>query len=148
MTLAAWSAVKLRPIASTKSPSGSVSYLLVQSSCASCTTQHTHQIEVNAVINQVVLARLGILGRAKVHPIRLASILDLLVVARQPNEIRVELGQVFLEYARVVARGVACNHDGEEDVSAFGDDFVVHEGHFVEFVGADVGAVGEAEVDL
>ncbi len=100
------------------------------------------------MINQIILAWLDILWGAKVHPVRLARILDLLVVARQSNEIRVEFCQVFLEHLGVVARGVAGDHDGEENVAAFGDNFVVHEGHFVELVRADVGAVGEAKVDL
>jgi hypothetical protein len=100
------------------------------------------------MINQVILARLDILWGAKVHPVRLARILDLFMVARQSDEIRVEFCQVFLEHLRVVTRGVAGDHDGEENIATFRDDFVVHKGHFVELVGADVGAVSEAKVDL
>ena len=59
-----------------------------------------------------------------------------------------ELCQVLLEYLGVVARGVTGDHEGEEDVPAFCDHFIVHEGHFIKFVGTDVGAVCEAEVDL
>jgi hypothetical protein len=100
------------------------------------------------VIHQIVLTRLDILGGAKVHPIRFARILDLFVGACQADEIRMEFCQVFLEHLGVVARGIACDHDGEDDVATFGDDFVVHERHLVELVWADVGTVGEAEVDL
>lgn len=110
--------------------------------------QHTHQIEVDTVINQVVLARLDVLGGAEVHAIRFTCILDLLVGACQADEVRMELCQVFLEHLGVVACRIACDHDGEDDVSAFGDDFVVHESHFVELVGADVGTVSETKVDL
>ena len=100
------------------------------------------------MIYEVVLPWLHATRRAKVDPVCFANALDLFVVARQANEVGVEFGQVLLEHLGVVARGVACDHYGKEDVAAFRDDFVVHEGHFVEFVGANVRAVGEAKVDL
>jgi hypothetical protein len=59
-----------------------------------------------------------------------------------------ELGQVFLEHLRVVARGIASDHEGEKDFAALCGYFVVHKRHFVELVGADIRAVCEAEVDL
>jgi len=47
----------------------------------------THQVEVNAVIYQIILPRLDILRRRKVHPIRLARALDLIVRPRQAQNI-------------------------------------------------------------
>ena len=43
---------------------------------------HTHQVEVNAVIDQVVLSRLHIRRGAKVHPVGLAYVFNLLPGAR------------------------------------------------------------------
>ena len=59
-----------------------------------------------------------------------------------------ELGQVFLEHFGCIARGVAGNHDGNENIAALLLDLLVHQSHLVELVGADVRAVREAEVDL
>lgn len=100
------------------------------------------------MINQIILAGLDTRRRTKVDPIRLARILDLVVLARQADEVRMELCEIVLEHFGRVARGIACDHEGEQDFAALLGDFVVHEGHFVEFVRADVRAVGEAEVDL
>jgi hypothetical protein len=100
------------------------------------------------MVDEIILALLDHTWRAKVHPVRFAHLLDLLVRARQPNEIRVEFLQVLLEHLGVVARWVACNHEREQDGAALLDHFVVHESHLVELVRADIGAVREAEVDL
>jgi hypothetical protein len=147
MTLAAWSAVKLRPIASTKSPSGSVHDI---SMCPLYfgIRVHTHKVKVDAVIHQIVLSRLHTAWCTKVHPIRFASLLDLLVFARQANKIRMKLFQVLLEHWGGVTRRITRNHKWEEDFAALLGDFVVHQGHLVELVGADIGAVGESEIDL
>jgi len=108
----------------------------------------THQIKVNTVIHEIILARLDTTRRAKVHAVRLAHVLDLFVRARQADKVRVKLVQIVLEHLRLIARRVACNHDREQDSATLLDYFVVHEGHFVEFVRANVGAVGEAEIHL
>jgi hypothetical protein len=100
------------------------------------------------MIHQIVLSGFHTARRTKVHPIRLARLLDLLIFARQANEVRMEFFQVFLEHLWIVARRVAGDHEREEHAAAFRNNFVVHEGHFVEFVGTDIGAVREAEVDL
>jgi hypothetical protein len=100
------------------------------------------------MVHQIILALFHALRRAKVHAIRLARVLDLLVRARQADEVWVELLEVFFQDAGGVARGIACYHEGCQDGPAFRDHFVVHEGHFVEFVRADVRAVGEAEIYL
>jgi hypothetical protein len=100
------------------------------------------------MIHKVIFSRLHTRRCAEVHPIRLARLLDLLVLARQADKVPMKFRQVFLQHLGVVARRIAGDHEGEEHVSAFRDNLVVHEGHFVEFVGADVGAVCEAEVDL
>jgi hypothetical protein len=100
------------------------------------------------MIHKVVLSGLHTTRCAKVHPVRLTRLLNLLVLARQANEVRMKLFQVFLEDLGIVARGVAGDHEREEHIAAFRNNFVVHEGHFVEFVGTDIGAVREAEVNL
>jgi hypothetical protein len=110
--------------------------------------QRTHEIEVYAMVDQVILPRLHCRWRAKVHAVLLARLLDVLVGACQAQDGRVELGKVLLQDFGGVARGVAGDHEGDHDIAAFLLDFVMHEGHLVELVGADVGAVREAEVDL
>lgn len=112
-------------------------------------TLRIHQVEVNTVVHEVILARLDILRRAEVDAVLLAQRLDLVVCAGQADELGVELDQVLLKSLGVVACGVAGDEDREEGVlgGLFLDE-VEHAGHLVEFFGADVGAAGEAEVDL
>jgi hypothetical protein len=86
--------------------------------------------------------------RAKVDSVRLAHALDCLVVARQPEYLRVKLSQVLFQHLRRVARGVAGDHYGRECLTALRDRLVVHQRHLVELVRANVGAVAEAKVDL
>ena len=67
-----------------------------------------------------------------------------------------EFGEVGFEHGGGVAGGVAGDEDGEEGgLGGVGGgerearaDEIDHAGHFVEFFGADVRTVGEAEVDL
>lgn len=100
------------------------------------------------MIDQIILPRLHSGWCAKVHTVLLARLLDVLVCACQAQDRRVELGKVFLQDFGRVARGVASYHERSHDIATLFFDFLVHEGHLIEFVGADIGAVGEAEVDL
>ncbi len=100
------------------------------------------------MIDKIILARLDITRRTKIDAIRLARVLNHIVGARQADKVRVELCEVLFQHRRSVARGVARYHEGEQHFAVLRDHFVVHEGHFVEFVWADVGAVCEAEVNL
>ena len=100
------------------------------------------------MIHLVVLAFLYVRRGAKVHSVRLAHALDSFVVACQAENIGMEFDQVLFQYLGCVARGVAGDHYGGEGIAALGHDLVVHQGHFVELVGADVRAVSEAEIDL
>jgi hypothetical protein len=110
--------------------------------------RRTHEIEVYAMIDQVILPRLHCRRRAKVHAVLLARLLDVLVRACQAQDGWVELGEVLLQHFGRVARRVAGDHEGDHDIAALLLDFVVHKRHLVELVGADVGAVREAKVDL
>lgn len=107
-----------------------------------------HEVKVDAVINQVVLSWLNILRCAKVDTVLLAESLDLVVCARKANELVVELAEVLLKRGRVVTGGVAGNENGEESIGGLLLDDIEHGGHLVELFGADIGASGEAEVDL
>lgn len=111
-----------------------------------------HQIKINTMIDQVILALLDILGRGEVHAVFLADVLDLVPGAGEAYDRRVELGQVFGEHAGRVARWVAGDEDGEErweggglgiggGEERRGVDEVDHGGHFVEFLGADIWTV-------
>lgn len=102
------------------------------------------------MIHQIILARLDVLGRGEVHSVLLAHVLDLFICARQSLNLLVELAQILAQDLGRVSRGIAGNEDWPHDLlpakllAHLVDDLR----HFVEFVGADVGAVGEAEVDL
>lgn len=108
----------------------------------------THQVEVDAVVHQIVRSWRRVARCAEVYPVRLAHGLDLVVRPRQANELGVELGQVFLHLGGAVARRVARHKHGLERVGALFIHKVVHDGHLVELFGADVGTVREAEVYL
>ena len=175
MILAAFSALCVRPIASTKSPSGSgfaVSYLteigntfqkrksssqvheLGMGKHIGGKQQRTHQIEINTMIHQIIHPRLDPLRRTEIHPIQLADRLDLLPRARQADHVRMELFQIGLEHRRRVSCRITRYEEGEEGrvLGIAGGqslvDEIEHAGHLVEFFGADVGTVREAEVDL
>jgi hypothetical protein len=107
-----------------------------------------HNVEVNTMIDQIVLARLHVLRRAEIHAVHLAHVLRLLVGPREADELRVELVEVVAEDEGGVARRVAGYEEGPQDGAVLGGYDVDCAGHFVELVGADVGAVGEAEVYL
>ena len=116
--------------------------------------KHTHQVKINTMIDQVVHPRLHALRRAEVHAVHLAHRLDLLPRARQPDHAGVELLEVGFEDRGGIASGIAGDEDGEERRVGGrarwerNEDEVQHLGHFVELFRTDVGAVGEAEVDL
>ena len=59
-----------------------------------------------------------------------------------------KLCKVLFQHLGVVARRVAGDHEWEQHFPALFRHFFVHEGHLVELVGADVGAVCKAKVDL
>lgn len=110
----------------------------------------THQVEVNAVVHQVILTRLHILGRAEVHAVLTADVLDLLVGTSQANDTRVELLQVLAQDLRGITGRIAGNEDREENLVVLGGllDLLNDLGHLVQLVRADIGAVGETKVDL
>lgn len=111
-------------------------------------TLGTHQIEVDAVVHQVVFSGRCVARCAKVHPVRLAHGLDVVVGTRQPNKFGVELGQILLQLRGAVARGIARHKYAIKFARDFLVDRVMHDGHLVEFFGANVRAVSEAKVDL
>ena len=101
------------------------------------------------MIHQIVLlVRLDILRRRKVHAVLLADVFCLFPGPCEADQGGVEFGEVTPEDGRGVARRVAGDEDGAQGVGGFGLDDVDGRGHFVEFVRADVGTVREAEVDL
>lgn len=112
--------------------------------------QLTHQVEVDTVIHEVVLAGLDILRSTEVHTVLLADVLDLLVCASQADNAGVELLQVLAQHLGRITDGIASNENGHEEllVSGSGIDLIDDLGHLVQLIGADIGAVSEAEVDL
>jgi hypothetical protein len=106
----------------------------------------THQVKVDAVIDQVILPGRNLLRRTKVHAIRLARILNLLMAPRQPNKMRVKLSQVLLQHRRTISRRIARDHDRQQDIPTLLLNLLVHERHLVQLVRADVRAMREAKV--
>lgn len=102
------------------------------------------------MIHEVVLAGLDILGSTEVHTVLLADVLDLLVCASQADDTSVELFQVLAQHLGRITDGIASNKNGHEEllVSGSGVDLIDDLGHLVQLIGADIGAVREAEVDL
>lgn len=120
------------------------------SSQANRGTDLTHQVKVDAVVHEVILAGLDIPGRAKVHAVLTADVLDLLIGTRQAHNTRVEFLQVLAQHLGGIASGVAGNENRQEKLVVLGRllDLVDDLGHLVQLVRADIGAVGETEVDL
>jgi hypothetical protein len=110
-----------------------------------------HQVEINTVVDEVVLALLDALGGREVHPIFLAHLFDLVPGARETNEVGVELGEIGSQHGRRVTRGVAGDEDGQQRRGGGrgrGAHDIDHAGHLIELFGADIRAVREAEIDL
>lgn len=114
------------------------------------TERDTHQIEINTMIHQVILPRLHIPRRTKVHPIHLAHLLDLLIRPRQANDLRMELLQIRAQHIRRIAHRITGDKHRQEETLVFRGvvDIVDNRGHFVQFVGTDIRAMCEAKVDL
>lgn len=110
----------------------------------------THQVKVNTVIHQIVFARLHISGRAKVHAVLTADVLDLVIGAGQADDARVEFLQVCAQHLGCITSGIAGDENWHEDFVVLGGflDFLDDGGHFVQLVGANIRAMSEAEVDL
>lgn len=79
------------------------------------TLEHTHQIEVDTVVHQIVLPWFYIFRRTKIHSVLFAHILNLLICTREPNDSRVELAEVFAEDFGGVTGWIAGNEYGTED---------------------------------
>lgn len=113
-------------------------------------SQLTHQVEVDTVVHEVVLSGLHILGGAEVHAVLLAHMLDLLVRASQADDAGVELLQILAKHLGCITDGITGNENGHEELLISGRslDLLDDLGHLVQLIGADIGAVSEAEVDL
>ena len=177
---AALSALCCLPIASTKSPSGSmprhsISHRPLQAIPSPYPIFRiniirevrgplTHQIKINTMIHQIIHPRFHPFRRTEINPILLTHVLNLLPRPRQPYYPGMELLQIALQHRRGIARWVAGDEERKERSSfaaawrvesrgtdtgiGGGGDEIDHFGELVEFFGADVGAVREAEVDL
>ena len=108
-----------------------------------------HEVEVDAMIYQIVLTRLDILRCAEVDAILLAKVLNLFVRASQTDEVGVELGKIALESFGVVSFRIASHKYGQQGI--LGNlllDRVKHASHLIELFRANVGAASKTEVDL
>lgn len=76
--------------------------------------------------------------------------LHLLIRPRQPDDLRMELLQIFAQDFRRVANRIARDKHRQEEarIASRLVDLVDDLGHFVKFVWADIGAMRESEVNL
>jgi hypothetical protein len=102
------------------------------------------------MVHKVILARLHVLGCAEVDTVLTADVLDLLVGTGQADDARVEFLQILAQNLRGITSRIAGNEDRKEKLVVLGglSDLVNDLGHLVQLVRADIGAVGEAKVDL
>ena len=106
------------------------------------------------MIDQIVHPGFHPLGRTKIDPVQFANGFDLLPRAREPDHCGMEFLEVRFENRGCVASWVAGYEEREEgERRGWGrgkgrGDEVDHRGHFVELFRTNVGAVGEAKVDL
>lgn len=78
------------------------------------------------MIHQIIILRLGIRWRGKVHPVTLARALDLVVRAREAEHARVEVTDVRGHLRESVACRVARDEDGLDH--GFTEEFVCGSG--------------------
>lgn len=107
----------------------------------------THQVEVDAVIDKVILARLDILRSREVDTESLAGSLDSLIVSGQTNHILMELLQILLCDLGSISCRITCNEDRSHDIAVLLLNIVDHASHLVQLFRANVRAVREAKVD-
>ena len=107
----------------------------------------THQVEVNAVVDKIILARQNILGSREVHTESLASSLNLLIISGQTNQIIMKLLQILLCDLRRISRRIASNKHRPHNVSVLVLDIVNHTSHLVQLFRANVRAMCEAKVN-
>ena len=102
------------------------------------------------MIHQIILPRLHILGRAKVHPVLLAHMLHLLVRPGQPGNARMELLEIIAQDVGGITGGIAGDEHGKEDILVLSRlvHFVDNRGHLIQFIRADIWTMREAKVDL
>jgi hypothetical protein len=110
----------------------------------------THEVEVDAVVDEVILAGIHILRRTEVDTVLLANILDLLVCAGQADNAGVEFLQIIAQDVWCIANRVAGDKYGQEEALILGRclDLLNDLSHLVELIRANIGAVSEAKVDL
>lgn len=107
-----------------------------------------HQVKVDAVVHQIVLSWLDVLGCAEVDAVLLAERLDLIIRAGQTNELLMEFTQVILKSLWGITGRIAGDEDGKKCTRCLFFDNIQHGGHLVEFFGADIRASSESEVHL
>jgi hypothetical protein len=76
--------------------------------------------------------------------------LDLVVRARQADNIGVELTQVPAQHFGGIASRITGNENGAHDVGSTGcfADFINNGSHLIQLIGADIWTVGETKIDL
>ena len=149
MTFAACSGVKFRPMASTKSPSGSAPR---GNSVSKFSTDEiaelTHEIEIYAMIHQIILTWLHIWWCREIYPVFLTYWFGIFVRSTQAYYVWMELFEVLPDYRWRVPSRVASDKHRAQNISATLLDKVDHDGHFVQFFRTYVRAVREAEIHL
>lgn len=99
------------------------------------------------MIDQVVIGRFCIGRRREINSVRLASLLDIIVRARQSDQSRVEVFAIRLYGCDAVSCWIAGDEDRQNAVfPMFGGDLVHDCSHLVELFGTDVRTIRKAEL--
>lgn len=105
-----------------------------------------HEIEIYAVIYQIILTWLYIWWCREIYPIFLAHRFSVLVRPSQAYYVWMELFKILLDDCWRVPSRVTSDENRAQNVSAALLDKVDHDGHFVQFFRTYVRTVREAKI--
>lgn len=109
-------------------------------------TLRIHEIEIDAMVYQIVLPWLHVRRRGKIYSVRLTHVLHLLPSARHAQNIIMELGQISSDHLRRVSGWITRDEYGQKHVSMLLFHSVNHTRHLIQLFGTDVWTVCETEV--
>ena len=107
----------------------------------------THQVEIDTMIDQIILARLYIGRSGEIYAVHLAHVLYLLPRSRHAQDVIVELGKISPNHLRRVPGRIAADeHRPQHAFAVLFLHLVDHPRHLIELFGANVRTMRETEV--
>lgn len=106
-----------------------------------------HDVKINTVVDQVIFfTRFDVWWSTEVHAVLFANVLHLFPSSCEALKMRVEFAKVGPEDCRGVTEWVAGYKNRSEDIGMGLREGVEESSEFIEFVGAYIGTVAEAEI--